>query len=329
MYDIALVVLVIMFALTFDFINGFNDTANAIATSVSTKAISPRQAIFIAATFNFIGALSGTAVAATIGKSIVSPGSITPLVLVAALAGAILWMLFTWYFGIPSSSSHALVGGLTGAVICAFGVKKVMWSGFLKILTGLIAAPIVGVILGSMVMTILFWIFKGAAPDKINNNFRKLQVLSACAVSFSHGSNDAQKSMGIITMVLIGGHLLTSFQVPIWVKLICALSMAAGTGLGGWRIIRTMGGKIFRIEPINGFASDFTSCIVIYSATLLGAPVSTTHVVASAIMGVGAAKRFKGVRWNIARQILIAWLLTIPFSAVVAIFIYNLIRYLV
>jgi len=323
------VVFVIIFALTFDFINGFSDTANAIATSVSTKALSPRKAIMVAAVLNFAGALTGTAVAFTIGKSIIDPQMVTPLILIAALVGAIFWNVFTWYFGIPSSSSHALIGGLTGAVIAALGSASVKWQGFLMILAGLLSAPVIGVILGSLVMTLLFWLFKRAAPNRINNNFRKLQILSACALSFSHGSNDAQKSMGIITMVLVGAHLLGEFNVPLWVKAACAFSMAMGTALGGWRIIKTMGGKIFRIEPINGFASDFTSCLVILAASHFGFPVSTTHVVSSSIMGVGAAKRFKGVRWNIARQILIAWVLTIPSSALVAICIYNLLRFFV
>jgi len=326
MFSIALVVLVIGFTLIFDFINGFHDTANAIATSVSTKAISPHRAIMIAGVLNFAGALSGTAVAATIGKSIVAPELVTPVVLIAALVGAIFWNLFTWYFGIPSSSSHALIGGLTGAVIAGFGIDYVKWYGFWKIFAGLIIAPVVGLIAGSLVMTLLFLIFKGSSPARINNNFRKLQILSACMASFAHGSNDAQKSMGIITMALVSGGLLAAFQVPIWVKVACALSMACGTAVGGWKIIRTMGGKIFRIEPINGFAADFTSSVVIYSASLFGAPVSTTHVVSSSIMGVGSAKRFKGVRWHIAIQIVIAWFITIPSSALVAILTYNLLQ---
>lgn len=326
---LGLVIVVVLLGLTFDYINGFHDTANAIATSVSTKALSPRMAILVAACLNFMGALSGSAVAATIGKGIVKPEDVTAAILIAALIAAIFWNLFTWYFGIPSSSSHALIGGLTGAVIGSFGFQQVNWTGFLTILTGLVASPIIAVIAGSLVMTLLFWMFKGFSPARINNNFRKLQILSACMASFAHGSNDAQKSMGIITMVLVSGHFLHSFQVPIWVKLLCAMAMAAGTALGGWKIIRTMGGKIFRIEPINGFAADFSSSVIIYGATLLGAPVSTTHVVSSSIMGVGAAKRLKGVRWNIARQILFAWLVTIPSSALVAILIYNLIRYLV
>lgn len=329
MFSLGLVIVVVILALIFDYINGFHDTANAIATSVSTKALSPRNAILIAASLNFVGALSGTAVAATIGKSIVMPELVTPLVIIAALIGAIFWNLFTWYFGIPSSSSHALIGGLTGAVIAGFGAAQVNWQGFIKIFSGLLIAPVVGLIVGSLFMTVLFWMFRRSSPAKTNQGFRKLQILSACMASFAHGSNDAQKSMGIITMVLVGGGFLTTFNVPLWVKICCALAMAAGTAMGGWKIIRTMGGKIFRIEPINGFAADFTSSVVIYCASLMGAPVSTTHVVSSSIMGVGAAKRLKGVRWNIARQIVIAWFVTIPSAALVAMLFYKLISFFI
>ncbi|NLT20244.1 MAG: inorganic phosphate transporter [Syntrophomonadaceae bacterium] len=329
MFSLGLVIVVVILALIFDYINGFHDTANAIATSVSTKALSPRNAILIAASLNFMGALSGTAVAATIGKSIVMPELVTPLVIIAALIGAIFWNLFTWYFGIPSSSSHALIGGLTGAVIAGFGAAQVNWQGFIKIFSGLLIAPVVGLIVGSLFMTVLFWMFRRSSPAKTNQGFRKLQILSACMASFAHGSNDAQKSMGIITMVLVGGGFLTTFNVPLWVKICCALAMAAGTAMGGWKIIRTMGGKIFRIEPINGFAADFTSSVVIYCASLMGAPVSTTHVVSSSIMGVGAAKRLKGVRWNIARQIVIAWFVTIPSAALVAMLFYKLISFFI
>ncbi|MFA7148650.1 MAG: inorganic phosphate transporter, partial [Syntrophomonadaceae bacterium] len=252
MYSMGIIVVIVLLALVFDYVNGFHDTANAIATSVSTKALSPRTAILIAATLNFLGALSGTAVAETIGKNIVAPDMVTPIVIISALIGAIFWNLFTWRFGIPSSSSHALIGGLIGGVIAGFGISFVNWHGFLVILTGLIIAPIVGMAAGSLVMTILFWLFKGTSPARLNNNFRKLQVVSACMASFAHGSNDAQKTMGIITMILVSSSLISTFQVPLWVKIACACAMAAGTAIGGWRIIRTMGGKIFRIEPING-----------------------------------------------------------------------------
>lgn len=326
MFNLIAVALVVCLALIFDFINGFHDTANAIATSVSTKALLPRTAIIIAAVLNFLGALSGTAVATTIGKNIVTPDLITPLVLISALIGAIFWNLFTWYFGIPSSSSHALIGGLVGGVIAGTGAEFVNWYEFAVIFAGLIISPVVGFAAGSLVMTVLFWVFKKSFPSKINNRFRKLQVLSACMASFAHGSNDAQKSMGVISMVLVSGGIITNFYVPLWVKVACALAMAAGTAVGGWKIIRTMGGKIFRIEPINGFAADFTSSLVIYSASILGAPVSTTHIVSSSIMGVGSAKRVKGVRWNIALQILLAWFITIPSAALTAIIAHSLIK---
>jgi PiT family inorganic phosphate transporter len=324
----AWVIAIVVLGLLFDYINGFHDTANAIATSVSTKALSPRAAILVAATLNFLGALSGTAVAATIGKGIIKPEIVTPQVLCAALIGAIFWNLFTWYSGIPSSSSHALIGGLVGAALAGFGPSEVSWDGFVKIFSGLLTTPVIGLAVGSMMMYLLFWLFKKSSPAKTNRQFRRLQILTACMASFSHGSNDAQKTMGIITMSLVSAGILTSFTVPLWVKVFCAMSMAAGTAMGGWKIIRTMGGKIFRIEPINGFAADFSSSLVIFVSSKLGVPVSTTHVVSSAIMGVGAAKRMKGVRWNIAKQIVIAWFITIPLAAVVSAVFYTLIAFL-
>lgn len=328
MYSIEVVLLVVLLALSFDYVNGFHDTANAIATSVSTKALSPRIAIMIAASLNFLGALSGTAVAATIGKNIIHAEAVSPKIIICALISAIFWNLFTWYFGIPSSSSHALIGGLVGAVLAGFGANMVKWDGFIAIFAGLVITPIIAMALGSVIMTLLFWLFKGASPALTNRKFRRLQILTACMASFAHGSNDAQKSMGIITLVLFSGGLISSFTVPLWVKMACAAAMAAGTAFGGWKVIKTMGGKIFKIEPINGFAADFASAMVIYGGTLVGAPVSTTHVVSSSIMGVGAAKRLKGVRWNIARQIIIAWFVTIPSAAVIAVLVYKLINML-
>ncbi|MGE5396730.1 MAG: anion permease [Chitinophagales bacterium] len=329
MSSIGILALVVLLGLIFDYVNGFHDTANAIATSVSTKALSPRTAVLMAAVLNFIGALSGTAVAKKIGSGIVNPDVVSVSVLSAALIGAIAWNIITWYFGIPSSSSHALIGGLMGAAISAYGLESVNWRSFLEILAVLIISPAVGMLVGSFFMTVFYWIFGRFSPARINNVFRRLQMLSAGMMSFAHGSNDAQKSMGIITLALLTAHVIPEFSVPMWVIVLCATSMAMGTLLGGWKIIKTMGGKIFRIEPINGFASDFSSSLVIYSASFLGMPVSTTHVVSSAIMGVGAVKRLKGVRWGIAQQIVTAWLITIPSAALITAIFFNLGRLLI
>ena len=317
--------IVIVVALLFDYLNGFHDTANAIATSVSTKALSPQRAVIVAATFNFVGALSGTAVAGTIGKGIVAPQDVTQEVVVAALLGAIIWNIITWASGIPSSSSHALIGGLIGSAIAGFGLDAIIWQGLRKIIVVLLVSPILGFAFGYIIMSIIFGIFGRSSPVKTNEVSRRLQVFSACLMSFSHGSNDAQKSMGIITMGLVSSGVLTEFHVPFWVVLSCATAMAAGTAAGGWRIIKTMGGKIFKLEPINGIASDLNSSLVILTATHLGMPVSTTHVVSSSIMGVGTAKRVKAVRWGTARSIVTAWVLTIPISAVISAFLYKII----
>lgn len=323
-----LVAIVVILALAFDYINGFHDTANAIATSVSTRALSPRNAIIMAASLNFLGAISGTAVAKTIGRDIVTPDLVTQPVIIAALLGAIFWNLLTWYYGIPSSSSHALIGGLVGAVVMGHGVSVLKAQGLIKILTALIISPILGLCLGFMIMTIFYFIFGLLSPSKVNKGFRKLQILSAAAAAFSHGSNDAQKSMGIITMALFSAGFLSEFKVPLWVIFACATAMGIGTASGGWRIIRTMGGKIFKMEPINGFSADLTSSIVIYGATALGAPVSTTHVVSSSIMGVGSAKRFSAVKWGLAQQIITAWVLTIPSTAFVSAIVYFIFTHL-
>lgn len=322
----AVLVVIVLMALIFDYVNGFHDTANVIATSVSTKALQPRQAIVIATVFNFIGALMGTAVAKTIGSGIVKSEFASDWVLVAALTGAIAWNIITWYYGIPSSSSHALIGGLVGAGLSAFGPDCVQWAGFGKILLVLISSPIIGLGVGGLVMLILFWVFQYSDSMKVNKIFLKLQVLSACMMAFSHGSNDAQKSMGIITLALFAAGLLNEFVVPTWVILACASAMAGGTAVGGWRIIRTMGGKIFRLEPINGFAADFSSATVIYTASMMGMPVSTTHVVSSSIMGVGAAKRVSGVRWETAQNIVTAWLVTIPSAGLIGAVTFQIIN---
>lgn len=312
---------VVVLALIFDYINGFHDTANAIATSVSTRALTPKQAIIMAAILNFVGALYSTGVAQTIARDIVNVKDVTAQVMIAALIGAIVWNLATWYFGIPSSSSHAIIGGLIGAGIANAGLGALQMAGVKKIILALIFSPIIGMGLGFLTMTVLYWFFKDKSPGKVNNGFRRMQILSAALLAFNHGSNDAQKSMGIITLALVAAGMQTSIDVALWVKLSCAIAIALGTTAGGWRIIHTLGAKIFKIEPINGFAADLSSSIVIWVATAfpgLHLPVSTTHVVSGSIMGVGSAKRISAVRWGVAQQMLTAWLLTIPCSATVS-----------
>ncbi|MBR2214596.1 MAG: inorganic phosphate transporter [Selenomonadaceae bacterium] len=308
---------VIALALIFDFINGFHDTANAIATSVSTRAIRPGHAIVMAAILNFAGAMYSTGVAKTIGGDIVSSAKqIDELILIAALFGAVIWNLITWWFAVPSSSSHALVGGLIGAVLVSVGAEGLNFFGIGKIVISLIASPIIGIVSGCIIMTLLFHIFGRFSPSAINQKFRKMQILSAASMAFSHGSNDAQKSMGIITLALLSGGYLEVFEVPFYVKVLAATAMAMGTAVGGWRIIKTIGGNIFKLEPISGFAADLNSSVVIFTATLLHLPVSTTHVVSGSIMGVGTAKRVNAVRWGVAQQMVLAWVLTIPCTAV-------------
>lgn len=329
----ALLIVVVFFALAFDYINGFHDTANAIATSVSTRALTPKRAIVIAAILNFAGALVSTGVAQTIAKDIVNPDFVTQELVIAALIGAIFWNLATWYFGIPSSSSHAIIGGMIGAAVSKVGFGVLQVQGILKIIAALLVSPIIGIILGFIIMKTLYFIFGKVAPSKVNQGFRKMQVLSAGLLAFNHGSNDAQKSMGIITMALIASGLQdpANLNPALWVKFACAMAMALGTAAGGWKIIRTMGGKIFKLEPINGFAADLTSSIVIWTATAfpgLHLPVSTTHVVSGSIMGVGSAKRISAVRWGVAQQMLVAWVVTIPTSALTSFLVYKLVTLL-
>lgn len=313
-------ILIVLLALTFDFINGFNDAANSIATSVTTKALSPRTAILMAAILDFAGALSSTAVARTIGKGVVDPHWITPAMVAAALLGSILWNLTTWWFGLPSSSSHALIGGLIGAVIAHNGFAAINIIGLKKILLGLFLTPLIGLTVGFGLMILLLWIFRRKNPFVYNERFRKVQILTSALTAFSHGTNDAQKSMGIITMALLAGGFIQDFHVPIWVVISCALAMSLGTASGGWRIIRTMGTKITRIEPINGLAADLSSSAIIVSASYLGLPVSTSHVVSSSIMGTGSARRLMSVKWLVAKNMVTAWLITIPVSASLAAF---------
>ncbi|MEK5061185.1 MULTISPECIES: inorganic phosphate transporter [unclassified Paenibacillus] len=311
--------IVIFLALAFDFINGFHDTANAIATSVSTRALTPRRAIILAASMNFIGALMFTGVAKTIGGSVADPTKLDNgiNIVIATLIAAIAWNLITWWFGLPSSSSHALIGALAGAVFIGER-SELNWAGFADIVKGLIFSPIIAFVIGYVVMTILKWIFAKRSPHTVNKGFRTMQIFTAALQSFTHGTNDAQKAMGIITFALVAGKVQDTMEVPLWVKIAAATAMAAGTAVGGWKIIKTMGTKIFKIEPINGFAADFSAASVIFGATLLHLPVSTTHAITSAILGVGSAKRFKSVKWSLAGRIVVTWFITIPICGFLA-----------
>jgi inorganic phosphate transporter, PiT family len=316
-----LLIIVLVLAVGFDYINGFHDTANAIATSVSTRALRPSHAILMSATANFIGALTGTAVAKTIasGIAITPAGDDGQIVIAAALVGGIAWDLITWRLGIPSSSSHALIGGLIGAAIAAGGVGALQLDGiFNKVVVPLVASPFFGIAIGFTFMVVLLNVFKRAHPKRINDRFRRLQVISAAYMALSHGSNDAQKTMGIITLALVAGGLLPDPTVPLWVILLAATAISLGTAAGGWRIIRTMGQRVVKLDPVHGFAAETTAATIIITASHFGMPVSTTHVISSAIMGVGASDRFSAVRWGVAGNIIVAWILTIPASGLVA-----------
>ncbi|WP_439443779.1 inorganic phosphate transporter [Listeria aquatica] len=322
-------VVIVLAALTFDLINGFHDTANAIATSVSTKALKPRHAILLAAVMNFIGAISFTGVAKTITKDIVDPFSIPhgEIVILAALLAAIFWNLLTWYFGIPSSSSHALIGSIAGAAIASAGFASIEYGGFVTIIIGLIASPFLAFAAGYTIYTLFKVFLKNLNLSTTNRNFRFLQVATAALQSYTHGTNDAQKSMGIITMALIANGFQSGDDVQLWVQVSCALAMAIGTSIGGWKIIKTVGGKIMKIKPVNGVAADLGSVIIIFGATFIHLPVSTTHVISSSILGVGTAHRVKGVKWDTAQRMIITWIITLPISAAVAalmFFILNL-----
>jgi inorganic phosphate transporter, PiT family len=313
-----MLVLVILAALVFDYVNGFHDTANAIATSVSTRALSVRSAIMLAAVLNFAGAMVSTKVATTIGKGIVDPANITQMVVLAGVTGAIIWDLVTWYYGLPSSSSHAIIGGLLGAALAHTGTAGLHWAGLKKIILALILSPVLGTIMGFLFMVIFLWSLRHRSPAGVNKGFRKCQILSASFMAFSHGTADAQKSMGVITMALLSYGMIPTFDVPTWVKVACALAMAAGTAAGGWRIIKTVGRDFVKLQPVNGFSVDAASASVILGASAFGLPTSTTHVITSAILGVGLSKRMSAVNWGIAGRILVAWVLTIPASAVMA-----------
>jgi inorganic phosphate transporter, PiT family len=321
-------ILIVISALAFDFINGFHDTANAIATSVSTKALKPRHAILLAATMNLVGALTFTGVAKTITSDIVDPFHLENghIVILAALFSAIAWNLITWYFGIPSSSSHAIIGSIAGAAIAAAGFSALNYNGFLKILQALLISPIIAFIIGFIMFTIIKVSFKNYNLTKTNRTFRYIQIATAALQSYSHGTNDAQKSMGIITMALIANGYMTTTDIPFWVQLSCAIAMGLGTSVGGWKIIKTVGGKIMKIRPANGVAADLTGALVIFGATFIHLPVSTTHVISSGILGVGTSHRVKGVKWDTAQRMIITWIITLPISALLASLFYFLLN---
>jgi PiT family inorganic phosphate transporter len=302
----------------FDYVNGFHDTANAIATSVATRALRPQYALLMATAFNFIGAFAGTAVAKTIGAGLVDEHTTSQVIVAAALIGAITWNLITWWLGLPSSSSHALIGGLLGATAIAVGTGAYKWDGIVnKVLVPLVSSPIAGFTIALVLMVALTWIFRNASRKPLGKVFRRLQVFSAGYMAFAHGSNDAQKTMGIITLALFSAGVIPNTDVPVWVIIIAATAISLGTGMGGWRIMNTMGHRVVELEPIHGFAAETTAATVLLVTARLGMPVSTTHVISSAIMGVGSARGVRGVKWGVARRILIAWVLTIPASALV------------
>jgi inorganic phosphate transporter, PiT family len=323
----ALVAFIILVALTFDFLNGFHDAANSIATVVSTRVLSPNKAVAWAAFFNFVAAfVLGTHVAKTIGSGMIDVSAVTREVILAGLIGAIFWNLVTWYYGLPVSSSHALIGGYAGAAIVkagSFGV--ILLSGWTKTLLFIVLAPLIGLVLGFFLMVAVTWIVRRWRPSRVDRHFRKLQLLSAAAYSLGHGGNDAQKTMGIITGLLVASGYLAKFEVPLWVILLSQAAIALGTLFGGWRIVQTMGTKITKLQPIGGFCAETAGAVTLMGATLAGIPVSTTHTITGAIIGVGSTRRLSAVKWGVAGRIVWAWLLTIPISAAIAAVAYLLV----
>lgn len=326
------IIAIIVVALIFDFINGFHDAANSIATVVATKVLTPFRAVVWAAFFNFIAAFGfKTHVAATIGKDVIHSQYVDPYVILAALIGAIAWDLITWIAGLPTSSSHALVGGLVGAALAkTWSVNVLLWGGLMKIVLFIILSPMIGLLLGLGVMTAVAWICRNKPPGRVDKWFRRLQLLSAAAYSLGHGLNDAQKTMGIIWMLLISaGYLSAAAPLPFWVKLICCAAIALGTMSGGWRIVKTMGLKITKLKPPGGFSAETAGAATLIGVSLFGIPVSTTHTITGAIVGVGATKRLSAVRWGVAGRIVWAWVLTIPMAALIGWLCYTCIRPLV
>jgi len=324
----AITILIVVLVLVFDFINGFHDTATAVATSITTRALTPKTAIIICSIFNFIGAFTGTAVAKTVGENIVSHTSIPQWVIMGVLISAIVWNLITWYFGIPSSSSHALIGALVGggiAYTCTFSVVN-WYNLFHSVVLWLLISPIIGFTIGYIIMVLLNWILKPYKVQVVNKLFLKLQVVAGALMALNHGGNDAQKSMGMITMALLSGGFISTFEVPKWVIVCCASAMALGTSVGGKKIIKTMGSGMAKLTPVNGFAAQTGAAAVIFVATLFHAPVSTTHIISTTVMGVGASKRFKSVKWGVAKNIVWAWVLTIPITASLSALIISIIK---
>ena len=324
--EFAIVALLIFVALVFDYINGFHDAANSIATVVSTRVLSPGKAVVWAAFFNFVAAFGfGTAVARTIGSGMIDINLVTYGVIFSGLMGAIIWDLITWYYGLPTSSSHALIGGYAGAAVAHAGFAAIIASGWTKTLVFIVLAPTLGMVLGLTLMVSILWLFRGAAPARVDRWFRRLQLISAGLYSLGHGANDAQKTMGIIAGVLFAAGYITTFHIPFWVVLAAHGAISLGTLSGGWRIIHTMGSKITRLQPVGGFAAETAGAISLFLATALGVPVSTTHTITGAIVGVGSTHRLSAVRWGVAGRIVWAWVLTIPASAIIAAATYDLI----
>jgi len=329
-HNLLAILLLIAVALVFDYINGFHDAANSIATVVSTRVLSPGKAVIWAAFFNFVAAFGfGTAVAQTVGAGMVDLTVVTFTVIFAGLTGAIIWDLITWYWGLPTSSSHALFGGYAGAAVAKAGFSAVIVSGWTKTLVFIVIAPVIGLSVGWLLMVASLWVFRSASPRRVDSFFRRMQLVSAAAFSLMHGANDAQKTMGIISGALVtGGYLQLQngkMPIPLWVILIAHTAIGLGTLSGGWRIIKTMGSKITKLQPIGGFSAETGAALAIYIATLLGVGISTTHTITGAIVGVGSTRRLSAVRWGVARQIVWAWLLTIPASAVIGAMTYGVV----
>lgn len=326
---LTLVIIIILIALIFDFINGFHDAANSIATVVSTRVLTPRFAVMWAAFFNFVAAFGfGTLIAKTMGKGMIHLDAVNEYVILSGLIGAIAWDLITWYFGLPTSSSHALIGGYAGAAVARAGFSAIIPSGWIKTLIFIVLSPILGGLLGFLLMVIVLWLFRRSTPSLVDKYFGKLQLVSAGLYSLGHGTNDAQKTMGIIAGLLYTTGYLKTFMIPVWVILICHAAIALGTMSGGWRIVKTMGQRITKLKPVGGFCAETAGAITLLGTAFAGIPVSTTHTITGAIMGVGATRRLSAVRWGVANTILWAWVLTIPLSALIAGITYTIVKFL-